>query len=100
MKMNDLSFSRQNHSFQKTKGFVTFHIDVLLVASGPPTPWHRRLPRGWVAVVQIHLHRTYTAISFGVLRALIRAGAPDSARAGASVVVIDEPAVSRSRRQG
>src|SRR2546421_8330427 len=69
---------------------------VVVVSFGSPTPWHRRLPRGWLAVGADRPHRVSNLHSFGELGALVGAGAPDAARASAGVVVIDEPAVSRS----
>src|SRR5882672_1098565 len=46
------------------------------------------------------INQQLTRISFRELRLLIRAGAPDAAGAGASVVVKDEPAVRGRARQG
>src|SRR5258706_4774702 len=45
-------------------------------------------------------HRISKLHSFGELRALVGAGAPDAAGAGASVVVKDETTVSSRARQG
>src|SRR6267142_1535028 len=92
------SFSASNMRLTDSSPFHALRSEPSSL-SRPTNPLAQEVAKGLVAVV----HTCCTAeklVSFRELRLLVGAGAPDAAGAGASVVVIDEPAVRGRSGQG